>query len=159
MGIGTEDFGRRMALIKPRLYRTARLYLGSDAMAADAVAEAEFRAFVALKKLRQPQFFDTWVTRILINECKKALRRAKRHVPYEAAHEPSAADFDALPLKDAIGRLPQGLRAVIAMRYFSGYTIVETAQILDIPQGTAASRCRRALQLLRLELSDDNEGG
>jgi len=153
--MSTKDFGDRMALIKPRLYRTACLYLNSDAMAADAVDEAEFRAFVAIKKLRQPQFFDTWVTRILINECKKALRRAKRYVPYEAAHEQAAEDFDALPLKDAIARLPQELRAVIALRYFSGYTTVETAQILDIPQGTAATRCRRALQLLRLELSDE----
>ena len=153
----TEEFASRVSHIKPRLFRTAFLYLGSDSLAKDAVDEAEYKAFISLKKLRQPEYFETWLTRILINECKKALRRLKREVPYESASEPSAEDFDSLPLKEAIRKLPQELKEVIILRYFSGYTVVETAQSLDMPQGTVATRVRRALQLLRLELSD--EGG
>jgi len=62
-----EDFASRVKLIKPRLYRIAFLYLGSESPAKDAVDEAEYKAFISLKKLRQPQFFETWLTRILIN--------------------------------------------------------------------------------------------
>ena len=152
-----DKFTTRMASVKPKLYRTALLYLGSQSMAIDTVDEAEYKAFVALKKLRQPEYFETWVTRILINECKKALRRAKREVAYENIEEPSAEDFDALPLKEAIGKLPQELKDVVLLRYFSGFTVAETARSLDIPQGTAATRERRALKLLRLEL--DETGG
>jgi RNA polymerase sigma-70 factor (ECF subfamily) len=41
------------------------------------------------------------------------------------------------------------------LRYFSGFTLVETARMLKIPQGTAASRQRKALKLLRLELEEE----
>ncbi|MCL2217010.1 MAG: sigma-70 family RNA polymerase sigma factor [Defluviitaleaceae bacterium] len=150
----SEEFANRVSRIKPRLYRTALLYLGGESLAKDAVDEAEYKAFISLKKLRQPEFFETWLTRILINECKKALRRLKREVPYDSSLEASAEDLDSLPLKEAIQLLPQELREVIILRYFSGFTVVETAQSLDIPQGTVATRCRRALKLLKLELSE-----
>lgn len=154
----SDEFANRVSLIKPKLYRTALLYMGGESLAKDAVDEAEYKAFISLKKLRQPEFFETWLTRILINECKKALRRSKREVPYESSMEASAEDFDSLPLKEAILKLPQELREVVILRYFSGFTVVETAQSLDIPQGTVATRQRRALKLLRLEL-DEQEGG
>jgi len=150
-----DEFANRAGRVKPKLYRTALLYLGCGSLAKDTVDEAEYKAFVSLKKLRQPEYFETWLTRILINECKKALRRQKREVPYEAWQEKSAEDFDALPLKEAIRKLPEELKTVVILRYFSGYTVVETAQSLDIPQGTVATRQRRALQLLKLELSDE----
>ena len=67
---------------------------------------------------------------------------------------PNADDLDALPLKEAIRRLPPELSQVVILRYFSGYTLAETARILDIPAGTAATRQRRALALLRLELCE-----
>ena len=44
---------------------------------------------------------------------------------------------------------------VIILRYFAGYTLTETAETLKIPQGTAATRQRRALKLLRLELEEE----
>ena len=65
--------------------------------------------------------------------------------------------YDALPLKEAIRRLPEELRAVIILRFFAGYTQAETAAALDIPQGTAATRQRRALELLRLELGEEGD--
>ena len=153
--MNADEFANQVSLIKPKLYRIALLYLNSESLAKDTVDEAEYRAFISLKKLRQPEFFSTWLTRILINECKKALRRTKRTAAYENTAEPAAEYFDALPLKEAIGKLPQELREVIILRYFSGYSVAETAQSLDIPQGTAATRQRRALKLLRLELSDE----
>ena len=73
--------------------------------------------------------------------------------------ETAQEDFDALPLRDAVGRLPRELKEVIILRYFSGLTLAETARALDIPQGTAATRQRKALRLLHLELVDGEEVG
>ena len=73
----------------------------------------------------------------------------------QKAPETAAESYDHLPLKEAIRRLPKELKDVIILRYFSGFTLVETAQVLKIPQGTAASRQRKALQLLRLELEEE----
>ena len=150
-------YAERVEKIKQKLYRTAYLYMSSEAMALDAVDEAVFRGLISVKKLREPAYFDTWMTRILINECKKMLRRAKKQQSLETVAETAAEFYDALPLKEAIRHLPPELKEVIILRYYTGFTLVETAQSLEIPQGTAATRQRRALHLLRLELTDDEE--
>ena len=149
------EFAARAENIKAKLYRMALLYAGSETMAVDAVDEAIFKGFKAFPKLRQPAFFDTWMTRILINECKKQLRRGNRELSFYTLPETEAAAYDTLPLKEAIRRLPPELKEVVLLRFFSGFTLAETAQSLEIPQGTVVTRQRRALSLLKLELSEE----
>ena len=86
------------------------------------------------------------------------LRRRKRFHPGGDTALPDTAGPDAyehLPLREAIGRLPEELRSVVVLRFFSGYTQAETAAALNIPQGTAATRQKRALALLKLELGEE----
>jgi RNA polymerase sigma-70 factor (ECF subfamily) len=45
----------------------------------------------------------------------------------------------------------------VILRYFAAQTLAQTAESLGIPQGTAATRQRRALALLRLELSEEEQ--
>ena len=153
-----EEFAARTQAVRQRLYRTAYLYLGSEADALEAVDEAVYQALRALKKLRQPELLETWLTRILINTCHKDLRR-RRWVTGEESLPDSAGPnaYDGLPLREAIRRLPEELRTVVILRYFAGYTLEETAQSLDLPRGTVSTRQRRALQLLRLELGEEGE--
>lgn len=150
-----EEFARRVTDIRGKLYKTAILYMGSEAMAMDALDEAVYKGLCGCKKLRQEEYFDTWMMRILINECHNELRRQKRLYPLEELTETAAESFDCLPLKEAISRLPGELKDIIILRYFGGYTLVETAALLKIPQGTAATRQRRALKLLKMELSEE----
>lgn len=150
-----EEFAERVERIRARMFRTACMYLGSDAMACDAVDESVYRALKSLKKLRNAEYFETWLTRILINECKKQLRRIRREQPLDTIPETAQEEFDALPLRDAVQRLPDELREVVILRYFSGYTVAETAKCLELAQGTVATRQRRALGILRLELAEE----
>lgn len=152
--MGEEEFARRAEDWKPKLYRTALLYLGSESQAVDAVDEAVYRGFLARKKLRQPEYFTTWLTRILMNVCAGELRRQKREQATDTLPETAGEDFDALPLKTAVERLPGDLRAVIVLRYFTGLTLAETAQALELPPGTVSTRQRKGLQLLRLDLEE-----
>ena len=154
--MGESAFVRQAEALKARLYRTALLYLGSDSAAVDAVDEAVYKGFLARKKLREPQFFATWLTRILINVCNQELRRRKRETAVEELPETAAEEFDALPLKEAVERLPQDIRAVIVLRYFTGLTLAETARALDVPPGTVSTRQRKGLSLLRLTLEEDD---
>ena len=131
-----QEFIQQAEGLKGRLYRTAWLYLGSEACAVDAVDEAVYQGFLHYKRLRQPEYFATWMTRILINAC-------------------NAEAFDALPLREAVARLPRELRAVVVLRYFQGLTLAETAQALDIPPGTVSTRQRKALSLLKLHLTEE----
>lgn len=152
-----REFAQRISVVKKQLYKTAYLYLGNEASALEVVDESIFKALKALKSLKYPEYFNTWITRILINECKKELKRLARikpeeYLPTEGIEE---YNYDALPLKEAIGHLPEELRSIVILRFFSGLTLIETAESLDIPQGTAVTRQRRAIKLLKLQLSEE----
>lgn len=153
--MNNEEFAIRVESVRSKLYKTAYIYLGSETLAMDAVDEAVYKALCGKWKLRHPEFFDTWITRILINECYNELRRQKRYQPLDELQETAVESFDSLPLKEAIQKLPRELKDVIILRFFGGYTVAETAQALHIPSGTVATRQRKALQLLRLELEEE----
>ena len=149
-----EAFAARVEAIRPRLYRTALCYFGDATAAADVLDEAVYRGLCASGRLQKPEFFETWMTRILLNECHREQKRRSRSLPLEELPEEAAETLDHLPLKEALRRLPQELKDVVILRYFAGYTLSETAQALGLPQGTVVTRQRRALKLLRLELEE-----
>ena len=149
-----NEFCIRAFQIKEKLYRIAYLYLYNKEMALDAVDESIYKGLKSVKKLREPQYMETWLIRILINECKQELRRRKRETSFDFVAEVSVEDYDGLDLKEAILKLPEDLKKVIILRYFEDYTLAMTAEILKIPQGTVVTRQRKALKLLRLELEE-----
>ena len=152
------EYLERAELARGKLYRAALLTLGSEAAAVDAVDEAVYKGYLSYRKLRQPQYLETWLVRILVNVCRDELRRRKRELAVEALPETAQEEFDALPLKEAIRRLPPALRDVIILRYFTGLTLEETAQALELPRGTVSTRQRKALALLKLDLTTTEEG-
>ena len=152
-----QEYAVRADALKGKLYGMAFLYLGSHSLAVDAVDEAVYLGLRSCHKLREVAFFNTWLTRILINACNAELRRHRREISMAELPDTAQESFDALPLRDAVGRLPRELKEVIILRYFTGLTLAETARTLDIPQGTVVTRQRKALQLLRLELTDGEE--
>lgn len=149
-----EAFAVGVEAIRPKLYRTALCYFGSPTTASDVLDEAVYRGLCACGNLRQPEYFETWITRILLNECHREQKRRSRTRPLEELTEVAAQELDALPLREALQKLPAELKDVVILRYFSGYTLSETAEALGIPQGTVVTRQRRALRLLRLELEE-----
>lgn len=153
--MNNEEYAKRIQEIRGRLYKTAFLYMGSEALAMDVVDEAVYKGLCNHWKLRRPEYFTTWMTRILINECHNEQRRQKRFQSLDELPETAVEEYDALPLKEALQRLPKDLKDVVILRYFTGYTLAETADALKIPLGTAATRQRKALQLLKLELEEE----
>ena len=153
MGLTELDYLERAEALRGKLYGIALLTLGSESAAVDAVDEAVYKGYRSHRKLRQPQYFETWLIRILINVCRDELRRRKRELAVEAIPETAAEAYDALPLKEAIRRLPPPLRDVIILRYFTGLTLEETAETLGLPRGTVSTRQRKALALLKLDLT------
>lgn len=152
-----KEFAQQVEEVKKQLYKTAYLYLQNETNAIEVVDESIYKAYKSLWQLREDAYFTTWITRILINECKKELKRLSR-VKYPGIVESDASEtinYDELPLKEAIKSLEEPLRAVIILRYFAAYTLAETAKILNIPQGTVVTRQRKALVLLKLELGEE----
>ena len=149
------EYLERAEETRGKLYRAALLTLGSETAAVDAVDEAVYKGYLSYRKLREPKYLETWLVRILLNVCRDELRRRKRELAVEELPETAGEAFDALPLKEAIRRLPAQLRDVIILRYFTGLTLEETAAALELPQGTVSTRQRKALALLKLDLTDE----
>ncbi len=154
MGISKRGYITQMEKYKKCLYRVAYSYMNDKTLALDALDEAIYKGYINRSKLKNEECFKTWLTRIVVNECLQLLRKNKREVLIDEIPEEAVEAFDTLPIRDAIGKLSQELASIIYLRFFGGYTLAETAAILKIPQGTVATRERKALSILRLELAE-----
>jgi RNA polymerase sigma-70 factor (ECF subfamily) len=151
-----EAFVQLAEGVKMNLYKAAWAMMSNEADALDAVDETIYKAYRSIRRLRQPRYFKTWITRILINTCNRKLQLKKREVPMEYQQEDiHRDDLEGLALRDAVQMLPCILRDVIALRYFSDMTVADTARVLNRPEGTVKSQQRRALALLRVELKEE----
>lgn len=117
-----QEYARRADALKQRLWRTALCYLSDEQAALEAVDSAVYKGLLAVHNLRQPEYFNTWLTRILINECKAEQRRRARLHPLEllAHHAAAQQELDNLPLRQAVAALNPKLRAVVVLRFFCG---------------------------------------
>lgn len=150
-----DIFFERIEKIRGKLYRIAYPYFNSESLAVDMVDEAIYRAYLKKRQLRQEEYMETWFVRILINLCNTKYKRYKKQAGIEEMPEEATyADFENLPLKDAMAKLPEQYCEVIVLKYFGGYTISEIGKMLNIPQGTIATRMRKALELLRLDMTE-----
>ena len=66
---------------KETLYKTAFIYTKNREDALDAVSETVYKAFNSVRKLREPQYFSTWLTKILINSCLDTIKKNKKVIP------------------------------------------------------------------------------
>lgn len=145
-----------------RLYAVARLILRSTELAEDAVQEALVRAWQQLPSLRDPDRFDAWLYRLVVNACADQGRQVRRWTdrvrplvldPPIDDDTGSIADRDQL--ERGFSRLKPEQRAVVVLHHYSGFSTAEIAQILGIPEGTARSRLHYATEALRAALEAD----
>jgi RNA polymerase sigma-70 factor (ECF subfamily) len=146
-----------------RLDAAARLILRDGELARDAVQEALIRAWRDLPGLRDPERFDAWLHRLLVNACLDLVRRRKRRVievelsPIDSLATPDVASAlaDRQLLDQALARLSPGHRAVVALHYLLGMPLPDVAKSLGIPLGTAKSRLHYALGAMRSTVTDE----
>ena len=150
-----QEFQNRVRACERRLYATAYLLLHVTADCEDAVQEAVLRAWQRLPGLQNPQFFETWLTRIVINECKSQLRRRSRRGETELSPQLAAPVSPEPELHAALTALKWKYRVVLTLKYIDGYTIEEIAHILTLPRGTVASRLDQAKRLLRAQMKGE----
>lgn len=148
--------GDKCMAIAVRILRDADL-------AEDAVQAALITAWRELRSLRDPEAFEPWLHRILTHACYAEARRRRswaanvRVLPVDGPAGPdeilSADDRDAL--ERAFRRLTIEHRAVFVLHHHQGLPLVEIADTLGIPAGTARSRLHHATRLLRSAVEAD----
>lgn len=143
-----DAFAQLMQLSMKDMYRVALAILMNDEDAADAVQDAILVCWEKIHTLKQPQYFRTWLTRILIRKCYDIRRERERTVDLEAYEEPVYEDRDNLELKEALAALPEKYRIVMVLYYGQGYYSREIAQLLRIPVSTVQTRLQRGREKL-----------
>ena len=155
----TDAFIREARNVEAMLYHISKSILKNDSDCGDAVQETLLKAYEKLPMLKEEKFFRTWITRILINECKGILRKQKKVVPYEdyMGNERLSEENRYHHLYMAIMELPEDLRILVTLYYIEGFSQKEISEILEIPEGTIKSRLSRARDFLKTQLSYEEE--
>jgi RNA polymerase sigma-70 factor (ECF subfamily) len=140
--------------LEPSL-RTAFAILGNEADARDATQDTFLQAWRELRRLRDPDRFDAWLSRILVNRCRTLLRNRQRTTVREihlsvlpepaepaAGNDPRGGDgsisLDAV--EHAFRRLSTSERSILVLHHLQHLPLTDVAAALGIPVGTAKSR-------------------
>jgi RNA polymerase sigma-70 factor (ECF subfamily) len=179
-----EAFGTLFARHRERLWAVALRTTGDREEAADALQDGLISAFRRAGSYRGDAAVTTWLHRIVVNACLDRMRRRKVRaadplpddiddgvgrgaLSTSTSRSAGAVDPEELILADeqrtavlsALDSLPPEQKAALVLVDMEGYSISETAAILDCAPGTIKSRCSRGrarlLPLLR-ELDSGN---
>lgn len=135
------------------LYGVARRYLDTED-AADALQDTMLTGFKKIHGLRQSKYFYSWITKILINECYKILKK-KNEFSLQKLDYRSESIFNENneneKLDDLITELNPIYRTPLLLYYYNGFSYKEISTIIDEPLGTVKSRISRGKALLRKE--------
>ena len=144
-----------------RFKQIAYRVLRDPYLAEDAMQQAMLEMWRKLPTLRDPEKFDGWSYRFLVNACYREAKRHKeafRELPGLIEHglpDASGDINDRDQLERGFQRLSMDHRSVVVMHYYLDLTIEDTAEALGISAGTATSRLNRAKARLRLALQAD----
>jgi RNA polymerase sigma-70 factor, ECF subfamily len=148
-----QAFGVLVQRHRDRLWAVALRTMGNPDDAADAVQDAFVSAYRSAGTFRGEAAVTTWLHRIVVNACLDRIRRAKARptvpLPEPDGLQPAdprdtiSARETAVVVAQALAALPDEQRLALVLVDMQGYSVEETAQILDCAAGTVKSRCAR----------------
>ena len=159
-----DAFATLVHRVSDGLYAIAFRMLRDTGLAEDALQNALVTAWRQIPHLRDPERFEAWMYRVLVNSCYVEARRSRRWTVNVRAlpehDEPSTPDAsraaaDRDELDRAFRKLPIDQRSVFVMHHYLGLPLVEVAETLGIPAGTARSRLHYATRALRTAVEVD----
>ncbi|MCY7789709.1 sigma-70 family RNA polymerase sigma factor [Bacillus haynesii] len=143
-----------------QLYRTAYIYVRNKEDALDIVQETAYKAFLSIAQLRNPEYFLTWLTKILIHQAYALLDKKKkvvlmdRPLQDEGREQEMHAD-DRMGMLEAVQQLRKEYQTAIILFYYHDLPIHDIAGVMNAPEGTVKTYLKRA----KLELKQLLTGG
>lgn len=145
-----------------KYYRIAYSYVFQEQDAMDIVQEGAYRAIVKSGSLKRPEYADTWICRIMMNEAVRFLEKNRgRTVNMEEVAEEGTEDrVEDVDLKRALEQLDEKERAIVVLRYFEEEKLETIGKLLDLNVNTVKSRLYRAMGKLKgyMEAGGANHG-
>ncbi|MDU5249979.1 sigma-70 family RNA polymerase sigma factor [Clostridium perfringens] len=148
-----ESFGILIKNNKEYLYKMAFLYVKDEQDALEVIHETVYRAFLNIEKLKKAKFFNTWITRILINVSIDFLKKKGKNEMLDEStpiikEKCEISTEEKLDLYNAIDLLNDNYKTVIIMMYFNDIKIKDISKVMEIPENTVKTYLRRAKQAL-----------
>ena len=150
-----QDTDAFMELIEENMqsmYKTAWAILRNEEDVADALQETIVKGFESLHTLRRPEFFKTWMMRILINTCLQIRKQRQRlltfgddlpEMPVEDSYDTDSGFKELLDMVDEADRL------LLTLYYADEFKVSEIAELLEMNVNTVKTRLSRAREKIR----------
>ncbi|MBW7867689.1 MAG: sigma-70 family RNA polymerase sigma factor [Brumimicrobium sp.] len=158
----------------PYLYKIGRSYNYNHEDTEDLMQDTYIDAYKSLNQFENRSNFKTWVTRIMLNNCYR--KREKSSFKNEFSEEnlrenvtPMYANTSndtlkmvhnselAALLEEALSKVPENYRMVFTLREMNGYSVEETAKLLDITEANVKVRLNRAKTMLQEFITQSHE--
>lgn len=145
---------------KSYLYKTAYAYVKNQQIALDIIQETTYKAFMNIKEIKEPKYFKTWITRILINTSINLMKKENKvvYIDEESPLVDSTSILsveEKLDLYNAIDLLKDSYKTAIILKYFNDLTINDIAEIMKISSNTVKSNLKRGRESLKNILKED----
>jgi RNA polymerase sigma-70 factor (ECF subfamily) len=152
-----DAFASLVHQVSDSLFAIAFRVLRDTGLAEDALQNTLVSAWRQLPHLRDSERFDAWIHRILIHACYAESRRGRQlaagmrvlDISRTSTPDSSRELADRDEIERAFRHVPLEQRAVFVLHHYLGLPLVEIAETLGIPAGTARSRLHYATRSLR----------
>lgn len=156
-----KAFEYLMNISKEGLYRIAFAYSKNEQDALDILQETVYKAYISIYKLKEPKYFKTWISKILINNAIDFINKKKK-INYLADTLSDESHYykenhieEKLDILSYIDKLEDKYKNIIFLKYFQDLTIAEISQVMDCPIGTVKTHLNKALSSLRIFMGKD----
>ena len=156
-----QAFTELIGLSRQTMYKIARSYFSEPMDIDDSISETICLCWQNIVKLKKPEYFKTWLCRILINVCNKMLSQRRDHVSLDELPEnlqPAAKNDPAD--RDEFTRLIELIdsryRTVMVLYYSEGFRVNEISELTGLPQGTVSSHLLRGRRQLAQKLKEED---
>lgn len=156
-----ESFEDLINMYFDRLYKEAYLRCKHEEDAKEVVQETIYKAYRNIKSLKEPKYFKTWISKILINVCNDYLRKNgmvdlehDENDYVKKVHNDDEVEIK-IDLYNAMDELEDKYKDVIILRYIEDLKVEEISKILERPVNTIKTHIRKAIKEMKNLLKED----
>lgn len=142
---------------KQKLFRIAFSIVKNEELAEECLQTTIVQAYQSIRKLKHDEYFETWLTKICLNACKKEYNRVKKLVELERMPEQvQQHDQNLLFFLDI---LTEEQKRLVSLKVFGEYTFDEIGMIENQSASTIKIKYYKAMKRLRVELKEEDYVG
>ena len=154
-----ESFDTLIQSRRENIYKVAYSYVNNTEEALDIMQEVIYKALVSIKNLKQPEYFNTWLTKITINCSINYLNKSKKLVPIDEKHLQdinlqASNREEIMDLHQSLKSLDTKYKTILILKYFEDLTLKDISDILKLPLSTVKTQLYRGLEKLKIDLKE-----